>query len=278
MNAIGRLGLASLTSLLVACSMAPGASPTPHPSPAPSPTPTPVAQVGLTGRTFLSQSVALAGANFPLVANTRIRLAFDNGNGFSANAGCNTIGGHYAIDGDRLVFSDLATTEIGCQPALAGQDNWLAAILGAAPTFTLAGDALTLTSGDTTIDLVDREVAEPDQALVGPSWNLTTLVNGEVASSVPVGISAAISFSDDSTFTFNDGCNSGGGKYVVDGDQISFSEVITTDMACGGAAGQVAQAVSAVIGSHGAIHFEIDASSLTLTAGMAGLQYASTLE
>jgi hypothetical protein len=51
MNTFGRLGLASLTLLLVACSQVPGASPTPSPSPLPTSSPTP--PVGLVGRNFL---------------------------------------------------------------------------------------------------------------------------------------------------------------------------------------------------------------------------------
>jgi heat shock protein HslJ len=168
-----------------------------------------------------------------------------------------------------------AMTEMGCDQPRMSQDDWLAGILGSTPRFTLVGDALTLFSGDTIIDLLDREVAQPDQALVGPTWVLTTIIAGEVASSVPAGVSASMTFNDDGTFTFNDGCNSGGGKYLVDGDQISFSEVIQTDVACGGAAGQLEQAVLAVIGSEAPIRFEIDADSLTLTAGMAGLQFAA---
>ncbi len=217
------------------------------------------------------------GAPFQLADGTRVWLSFDNGR-LSGNAGCNTIGGNLTIDGDRLAFSGGYMTEMGCDEPRMSQDEWLSQFLGSNPTFTLSGNDLTLTSGTTVVTLLDREVALPDQALVGNTWNLTTLIDGDVASSVPVGISASITFNDDGTFTFNGGCNSGGGKYVVDGDQISFSEVITTDMACGGAAGQVEQAVTAVIGSQGAIGFAIDASSLTLTSGQSALQFAAIQE
>ena len=265
MNAPGRLGLVSLVLALVACSQAPGASPSPTPS----------APAGLAGRQFLSLSVALAGANFPLVPNTRIRLTFSDSNGLSANAGCNTIGGTYAIDGDRLVLSGASMTEMGCQPQLMAQDDWLIAILGSSPRFTLVGDALTLFSGDTVIDLLDREVAEPDQPLVGRTWNLVSIISGEVVSSVPIGIGATLEFSDDGSVAIHFGCNSGGGRYTVDGDSITFSEVVTTEIACAGAAGQVEQAVVAVIGA-ASIAFAIDADSLALSAGDAGLQYSTT--
>ena len=167
-------------------------------------------------------------------------------------------------------------TEMGCDPALMGQDNWLVSFLGANPTFTLDGNDLTLTSGTTLVTLLDREVAEPDQPLVGPTWSLETIFNAEVASSVPAGASASITFAADGTFEMNDGCNAAGGNYAVDGSTITFSQVIHTDMACPGARGQVESAVLAVINFSGSVHFAIDAGSLSFTSGSAGLQFSAT--
>jgi heat shock protein HslJ len=276
MNPLGRLGLTSLTLLLVACAQAPGASPTPSPSPAPSPTPTPSAPAGLAGlagRQFLSTGVTKDGAPFSLVAGSRIRLTFDEGR-LSANAGCNTIGGNLTIDGNRLVFSGGSMTEMACQEPLMAQDDWLITFLASSPTFTLSGNDLTLTSGTTVVTLLDREVAEPDQPLVGPTWSLTSIISGDAVSSVPVGVSATITFNADGTFAMNDGCNAGGGRYVVDGDAIHFSEVVTTKMACGGAAGQVEQAVLSILDAD-AITFAIEAFSLTFMAGDVGLQFSN---
>ena len=64
--------------------------------------------------------------------------------------------------------------------------------------------------------------------------------------------------------------------YTVDGDTITFSEVVMTKMACGGAGGQVEQAVLAVIGTQAPVAFAIDAGSLSFTSGAAGLQFSST--
>lgn len=279
MNAIGRLGLVSLTLLLVACSQAPGASPTPSPSPspAPSPTPSPVPPVGLIGRTFLSTGVTVDGAPYALAAGTRIRLIFDNGN-LSANAGCNIIGGNLVIDGDKLRFSGASMTEMACDEPRMAQDQWLITFLSSSPTFVLNGNGLTLTSGTTVVTLLDREIAEPDQPLAGPTWSLASFISGDTVSSVPVGISAAFTFADDGTFSANFGCNSGGGTYAIDGDTITFSDVVMTKMACGGAAGQVESAVVTVIGAEGPIQFAIDAGSLTFMAGDLGLQFSAAVD
>jgi heat shock protein HslJ len=275
MNAFGRLGLASLTLLLVACSQPPATSPTPSPSPAPSPTPSPVPPVGLVGRTFLSTGVTVDGAAHALVAGTRIRLTFDNGT-LSANAGCNIMGGNLVIDGDTLRFSGAQMTEMGCDEPRHAQDDWLVAFLSSSPTFVLTGNDLTLTSGTTVVTLLDREIAEPDQTLTGPfTWSLASFISGDTVSSVPAGINAAFTFADDGTFSANFGCNSGGGTYAVDGDTITFSDVVMTKMACGGAAGQVESAVLSVIGAQGPIQFTIDADSLTFMTGELGLQFSA---
>jgi heat shock protein HslJ len=279
MNAIGRLGIVSLTLLLVACSQAPGASPTPSPSPspAPSPTPSPVPPVGLIGRTFLSTGVTVDGAPYALAAGTRIRLIFDNGT-LSANAGCNIIGGNLVIDGDKLRFSGASMTEMGCDEPRMAQDQWLITFLSSSPTFVLNGNDLTLTSGTTAVTLLDREIAEPDQPLAGPTWSLASFISGDTVSSVPVGISAAFTFADDGTFSANFGCNSGGGTYVTEGNTITFSDIVMTKMACGGAGGQVESAVLTVIGAEGPIQFAIDAGSLTFMAGDLGLQFSAAVD
>lgn len=276
MNALGRLGLTSITVLLVACAQAPGATPTPTPSPTPSPapstTPSPIPPVGLTGRQFLSTAVTKDGAVFQLADGTRVRLTFDAGR-LSASAGCNIIGGTLSIDGDRLVFSGGSMTEMACPEPRMSQDQWLIEFLASSPTFLLDGNDLTLTSGTTVVTLLDREVAEPDQPLVGPTWTLAGFITGDVASSVPQGVTASMTFNANGGVDIHFGCNSGGGNYTVDGDSITFSELIQTEMACAGAASQVESAVISVL-REDALTFAVDANSLTLMAANGnGLQF-----
>lgn len=274
MNAIGRLGLTLLVTTLAACAQAPGASPSPSPSPTPNPSPNGIAPAGLDGRQFLSTRVTIGGAPFDLIANTRIRLTFGPDGNLGANAGCNIMGGNYVLDGNRIVWTGGGMTEMGCDPPRHAQDDWLAEFLGSGFTFVLNGNELTLTSGDTVITLLDREEAEPDQPLGGPTWILTSLIVGaDAVSSVPAGVSASMTFNADGGVDIQFGCNSGGGRYAVDGDSITFTDLIQTEMACAGAAGQVESAVIAVLTSD-AITFTVEAGSLTLTgANGNGLQF-----
>lgn len=275
MNAIGRIGLTLLVTTLVACGQASGASPTPSPTPNHSPSPNGIALAGLDGRQFLSTGVTLGGAPFALVPNTRIRLTFD-ANSLGGSAGCNIFGGTYVLDGNRIVWTGGGMTEMGCDDPRHAQDDWLTAFLASGLTYVLNGNDLTLTSGDTVITLLDREVAEPDQPLAGPTWLLSSLIiGGDAVTYVPGNVAASMTFHADGSVDIHFGCNSGGGKYAVDGDTIAFADLIQTKMACAGNAGQVESAVIDVL-TGGPLTFTVDAGSLTIQAANSnGLQFTA---
>ncbi len=231
--------------------------------------------VGLGGRHFISTQITDGGDDFPLVPGTRIDLTFDDGIG--ANAGCNHLFASYSLDGDRMIVDGMGSSEMGCEPPLMAQDQWLSAFLSSDPTYALDGDTLTLTSGDVVIVLVDREVAEPDQPLTNITWGLTSIIQGDGVSSLPVDVVSTLLFKDDGTVDVQTGCNSGGGTYTVDGDRIVFGPIALTRMACAGAAGVTETAVVAVLGAE-EITFVIDGSSLTLMAGANGLQYSAATD
>jgi len=253
------LPLLGLTLSLIACNSlgAPSpAAPTPGtPTPgAPTPgtpapgTPAPPTNSpagtgpALDGRTFLSIKVTDGGVDKPLVAGTVIRISFTDGQ-IGSSAGCNTIGGTYTVDADTLIFQGGGMTEMGCDPARHAQDDWLAAFLGSRPTIALNGNDLVLTSGATIITMLDKS-----------RRRLPSMKDGSV--------------------DIEPGCNSGGGSYAVEGGAIRFTDLITTNMACMGAGGQVEGAVLAVLESH-SITYAIDAGSLTLMAGDIGLQFSA---
>ena len=223
----------------------------------------------MAGRAFLSVNVAENGAPKALVAGTRIRLDFQ-ADALSANAGCNTMGGTYRLDGGRLVVGDLAMTEMGCQPELMAQDTWLAGVLGAKPQVVLVGDELTIDAGTAVIVLKDRRVVQPDLAITGPTWTVESLFTGDAVSSVPAGAVATLVFHADGTLDVDDGCNTGGAHWAPVGTGIEVSDLVLTKKACSGAA---AELESAVVGTlrEGTIAASIEADQLILRAGASGL-------
>lgn len=235
--------------LIVACSAGGGASNGP---------------ASLDGRTFLS--TAIDGAS--LVPDSQVRLSFADGN-LSANAGCNHLGGTYAIDGNRIRTAQTSTTEMGCEEPLMRQDQWLAAFLTDV-TFSLDGDTLILTNGNVRLTLTDKEVVTPDQSLEGRTWTLDGIVSGDAVSSVPVGVSASITIEGDRV-DVHAGCNTGGGSVEVTPDTLTFGPIATTKMACEAGAMSVETAVLAILS--GPVNYSIDAGLLTLDAGGAGLMF-----
>ncbi len=247
---MNRLILLIAAVALAACSSAGGASGSP---------------ATLDGHTYLS--TAIAGAE--LVPGTQVRLAFIDGN-LSANAGCNTIGGGYAIEGDRLLTAQLSTTDMGCDEQRARQDAWLAGFLGAGATATLADTTLTLTDGTITLTLLDEEVATPDLPLEGTLWILDGLSAGDTVSSIPMGVNASIRI-DAGRVELQAGCNQGGGTVEVTPDSLTFGPMMLTKMACEADPMTVENAMTTVLS--GPVAYSIDAGRLTINAGQAGLMF-----
>ena len=99
-------------------------------------------------------------------------------------------------------------------------------------------------------------------SLIG-TWNLTAY--GPSASPTPAvpDAGAQITFNEDGTVVGNSGCNGFGGKYTVEGDQITFSEIVSTLMACDEARMAQEDAVHKVLTDTAT--YEIEGNTLTLT-------------
>lgn len=221
-------------------------------------------------RVFLSVAVTDGGADRPLVAGTRIRLDF-RASDLGASAGCNSIGGTYRIENGRLVFEGAAMTEMACDDDRMAQDDWLVALLGSRPVIRLAGDELTLESGSVVVRLLDRKVVEPDLALTGHLWTVESIIAGDAVSSVPIGVSATLTFKGDGTMDLNAGCNQGGGAWVAAGSGIRVTDLVLTKKACEGAGAALESAVLTVLRAE-TIVASIEANVLTLQAAGGGLQ------
>jgi heat shock protein HslJ len=214
----------------------------------------------LRGHTFLSTAITVAGADYPLAAGTRVSLQFTDDGRLLASAGCNTLNGQIDVAQQKL-SGELGMTAMGCAPELMAQDTWLAELLGAEPAWRLDGPELTVTSGQTELTLVEREVAEPDVALVETTWVVDTLIDGQTASSVPAGAQATLVFGVDRV-TVAGGCNNGSTGYELSGSTIKFEGVTMTMKACAAPLMELEKAVIDVL--TGAVAFEITADKLSL--------------
>ena len=231
------------------------------PSTTPSTDPSDVSELSslLAGRTFLSSDVD----GYTLVDDTQIRLSFER-DSVSASAGCNQLGGAMSVDGDTLVVGDMMQTEIGCEQVLMEQDTWLGSLLQTRPIVSLDRDTLTVTSANSTVILVDREVADPDLPLVGTTWIVDGFIDGEAISSVPQNIEASMIITD-GTANVRTGCNTGGAAVEMSDTTITFQPVEITAMACEPDAMRLEAAVINAL--RGEVSYSIEAGRLTLMTG-----------
>lgn len=235
------------------------------------------------GGEYIGRDVTVDGDPYPLVDGTEIHLRVEDGR-LSAGAGCNSLSGEYTLDGDTLAIDGLAMTEMGCDEPRHAQDQWLAELLTASPTVETTDQGFVLRRGGTEIVFVDREIADPDRALVGTTWRLDSIIDGtgpDGAVSQAMNDRARLVFDANGFVVGHDGCNefgyageadgepTDGLAYTVDGDQITFSGApVTTEIACPDIDTDAFWAVVS-----GTVTFDIDAARLTLSGDDRGLGF-----
>ncbi len=227
----------------------------------PSATPAPAS---LEGRTFLSTKVE----GHDLVPDTQVRLTFKDGQ-LAIHAGCNSMSGAYQVTDGDLVIGSMVTTEMGCEPPLMDQDQWVGRFLGGAAV-ELAGDTLTLRNGDVAMKLTDREVADPDRPLEGARWTLDGIVAGDATSSVPAGVMAGMTIAGDQIEVAT-GCNTGGGSVAVTTTHMTIGPLALSKRACQQDQAAVEAAMTTVL--NGEVDYAIEADRLTVTTGRSGLTF-----
>lgn len=245
--------LAAIAAVASACSVVGGAAPSP------------AAQ--LDGRTFLSSSVI----GRALVAGTTVRLTFKDGL-LGIQAGCNQMSGPYSVVDGRIRVGSMASTEMGCDPKLMDQDAWVGQFVGGA-TVALDGNVLTLANSGVTMQLTDRVVADPDRPLVGTHWAIDGIVSGDAVSSLPAGVVAGLTFTND-RIDVETGCNTGGGPVTIGDTSFTVGPLALTKMACSPEATVVERAVLEAL--NGKVGYTIEADRLKLANGSAGLTLRAT--
>lgn len=156
----------------------PAASPPPPASATPAPTVRdPAADEGeasidhgvlLWGRWFRASHLQDDGTTRPVAGDRPLYVGFrreEHGDAVVWMASCNTYGGDVAVGAERLGVSGIGSSQVGCEPVLEEQDDWLAAFFAAGPRWRLDGDELRLRTELGGIDLV----ADPEGP--GPPWS-----------------------------------------------------------------------------------------------------------
>lgn len=102
-----------------------------------------------------------------------------------------------------------------------------------------------------------------NQASVAGTWKLVAFGSASNQTPAVSDVDTSIEFKDGQV-NGNVGCNGFGGKYEVDGDRITFSEVVSTLMFCEGPVGDQELGTLAVL--RDSATFVLDGDALTLTS------------
>ncbi|WP_317496392.1 META domain-containing protein [Haloechinothrix sp. LS1_15] len=214
-------------------------------------------------RAYESTEVTRDGEPHELVPGTKIQLRFDHGE-VGAHAGCNQLTGQAELRDDRLVIPDIGGTMMACEDELMAQEEWVSEFLTSEPVMSLDGETLVLEGDDTTIEFVESSNAEEDRPLESTRWIVDTVIQGEVASSVPEDAEAYVIFDGDGNASGNGGCNTFGAQYTATDNQLEVTDLTATMMSCGEERDQFERTVFDVLDDNPG--YEIEGEELTLTA------------
>lgn len=113
-----------------------------------------------------------------------------------------------------------------------------------------------------TISACTTEGAGASPSLTG-EWKLISYGPADAQTPAVADAEAGLTFNEDGTVTGKSGCNELGGSYTVEADQVTFSEVISTLMACDDPRMAQEDAVKQVLTDTAT--FKIEGNTLTLT-------------
>ena len=87
----------------------------------------------------------------PAVTGAEATLTFDDEGNVTGNGGCNSLGGKYNVDGNKINFSDITSTLMACDDARMAQESAVTKVLSGSVEYEIKDNMLTLTSGDSVL-------------------------------------------------------------------------------------------------------------------------------
>jgi heat shock protein HslJ len=105
------------------------------------------------------------------------------------------------------------------------------------------------------------------------TWKLVSYGPTESMTAALPDVDASLTFAEDGTVSADSGCNSLGGKYTHEGDQVTFTDMAATLMACEEARMAQESAVFQVLS--GTAQFEMEDQTLTISKNGMALVFTS---
>jgi heat shock protein HslJ len=207
-----------------------------------------------------------AGAPTPAVEGVDAGLTFNEDGTVSGTSGCNGLGGDYTVEGNQITFGEFVSTLMACDEPIMQQEEAAHKVMTGTATYKIEGNTLTITNNDMVLVLTRGTLStegSADPASLTGVWKLTSYGTVDTLSSALADVEANLAFNEDGTVTGTSGCNEFGGNYTVEGDQITFSEIVSTLKLCDTPLMEQEEAVQQVLTETAA--YQIEGNTLTLT-------------
>jgi heat shock protein HslJ len=190
----------------------------------------------LEGTTWVLDSFGPADNPTEPLPNAVPTLHFENMGSINGFGSCNRYFGEIALDGANVTISGIGSTEMAClDTGVMEQESAYYSALTSAQTIARDGESLVIAYDGGELRFTMQQPT-PDASLTGIEWQLDTFVSGDTAdasaSSLIAGSTITVMFNEDGSVGGHGGCNSYGGQYQVDGDNLTIGELSRTLMDC----------------------------------------------
>ena len=132
----------------------------------------------------------------------------------SGSAGCNRFSGSYTVDGDRMSFGPLATTQMACPPPADEVERMFLKALDGVTHWRVDSGKLVL-SGSKTLRF--------GVASITGSWTVTSFRQGDAIKSTLLDTHVTATFGADDRLTGSAGCNDYDARYTTDRTTIQIA-------------------------------------------------------
>ena len=234
-SSLSHLTFLALTALAVVIAVAACAPPpmqTPDESTITEPTPQRASDTpSIEGVVWQLQSYVDAdGKTQPALADAPATIIFLGGK-FIGDTHCNSVTGEYTLDGDEITTQMGPSTLRACESDIASQEGGMMYGLAHAARYKIDDGELTLMDADGNALLIF--VAQPAPELTGSTWQLISFNNGKGGMESNLATEKiSITFGEDGQVSGNAGCNAFTGSYQIDGNRMTFGQLVTTRKMC----------------------------------------------
>ena len=183
----------------------------------------------LNGQKYVLAGLDMDGSFNKDIGQTKAFITFNlDENRVNGNDGCNTFFGQVEFNNSKVNFGNLGSTQMACPDNKIW--NFLPSNLNKADRYKLSGTALKFYKGKKLLLVYElknesEEIDKRKFALTSLIQNGTTKTVGETKAYITFNISEGKVYG-------NDGCNTFSGNMILSGSNISFSDFVSTKMAC----------------------------------------------